>query len=92
MGEDQDYFELLRAWITDEILMERDEYGFHPCAPHETMSLKTGCFKRCACGHACKEHVFLNGQNMYGPKPTAYICLEPGCECKMFEDAAKGDT
>lgn len=82
---DQEYFELLRNWIKEARDDETAEYGHHPCAPHEQHE-RDDCPELCQCGHTCRNHVYLNGQNLYGPKPTAYICVEPKCDCKMFAD------
>jgi hypothetical protein len=83
------YFELIRTWVKESRDEHANEYGQHPCAPHEG---KHGdeCPESCTCGHTCWDHVFLDGTNLYGPKPTAYICVAPGCSCTMFVDKDPG--
>ena len=87
MTDNHQYFELLREWIKAARDEETDEFGYHPCAPHEKHQYEA-CTELCQCGHTCRDHVHLNGANLHynGPKPTAYICLYLGCECRMFVD------
>ena len=78
-----EYFEAIRAWIKQARDKETDEFGFHPCAPHERHQ-HDACLELCMCGHTCHDHMFLDGTNLRGPKPTMCICVEHGCSCKMF--------
>lgn len=83
--DNQEYFELIRENIKASRDEHKDEYGHHPCAPHEKHQ-HDECPELCQCRHSCWDHVALNGHNLHynGPKPTAYICVEPGCLCRMF--------